>query len=159
MDQTSSDPAFRPAPSRSFPGGNVRLPKLKAEDRAEQPRIDVVGTAFIGGGTATLVDEPEPSGFTGYFTYESLFEEPEPVNGEGDDPYDVLKVSRDDDWQTIVSAHRSLVKEFHPDRFVDHPADVVAAAEDEIKRINLAYSELRKIHAADERRSGADRRA
>jgi hypothetical protein len=137
------------------------LPRL-GEQRPTQPRIDMVGTAFIGGGTTTVVDEP-PSGFTGYYTYESLFEGPEfdaDNEFEGEDPYLVLKVERDAEWPTIVSAHRALVKEFHPDRFVDHPADVVAQAEVEIKRINLAYGQLRKLRTdATDRRSGGDRRA
>jgi DnaJ-domain-containing protein 1 len=163
MEQSPDDQAFRPATGRSFPGGQVRLPRLNAEDRAGEPQIDVVGTAFLGGGTTTITDEPEPAGFTGYFTYESLFDEPD-VNdpdSEGEDPYAVLRVAPTDDWTTIVAAHRSLVKEFHPDRFVDHPAEVVAQADIEIKRINLAYGLLRKQRASQgsERRSGDDRRS
>jgi len=122
----------------------------------------MVDTAFIGGGTATVIDEV-PSGFTGYYTYESLFEEPAEGDADfkGEDPYAVLKVEPTADWPTIVSAHRTLVKEFHPDRFVDHPAEVVAQAEVEIKRINLAYAELRKIRASQgtDRRTGVDRRS
>lgn len=147
--------------TRSFPGGKVRLPRLN-EDRTKGPQIDMVDTAFIGGGTATVVQEV-PSGFTGYYTYESLFDEPAEGDDDfhGEDPYSVLKVKSTDDWPTIVAAHRSLVKTFHPDRFVDHPADVVAQAEVEIKRINRAYGELRQLRSGtgDDRRSGGDRRS
>lgn len=144
--------------ARSFPGGQVRLPRLN-EDRSKGPQIDMVDTAFIGGGTATVLKE-EPSGFTGYYTYESLFDEP----AEGDDdfrgesPYDVLRVTPTASWSEIVTAHRTLVKEFHPDRFVDHPAEVVAQAEVEIKRINRAYGELQQLRTSADRRTGGDRR-
>ena len=88
--------------ARSFPGGQVRLPRLN-EDRTKGPQIDMVDTAFIGGGTATVLQEA-PSGFTGYYTYESLFDEP----AEGDDdfrgesPYDVLRVTPTASWSEIV---------------------------------------------------------
>jgi hypothetical protein len=149
MEHSPPDPAFRPAPARSFPGGQVRLPKLGSNEGAAPPRIDFVGTAFLGGGTTTVIEDPGPAGgFNSYFTTESLFDEPEPDDElDAEDPYVVLKVTRDMPWNEIVSAHRSLVKEFHPDRFVDHPAEVVAEAEHEIKRINRAYSELRKLRA------------
>jgi len=159
MDQQRDhDTAERTA--RSFPGGKVRLPRLN-EDRSTGPVIDMVDTAFIGGGTATVVQDA-PSGFTGYYTYESLFDQPTEgdVDFVGDDPYEVLRVGRTAEWSAIVTAHRALVKEFHPDRFVDHPAEVVAKAEAEIKRINRAYGELRQLRGAapSDRRSGGDRR-
>ena len=79
---------------------------------------------------------------------------------EGFDPYNTGAFNRGQSWAEIVSAHRALVKEFHPDRFVDHPPEVVAQAEQEIKRINRAYAELRKLRAGEgtDRRSGDDRR-
>lgn len=159
MDQRR-DGVAADRPARSFPGGKVRLPRLN-EDRSAGPQIDMVDTAFIGGGTATVVEET-PSGFTGYYTYESLFNEPTEGDRdfEGEDPYQVLKVDPTADWSAIVAAHRSLVKEFHPDRFVDHPADVLAQAEVEIKRINRAYGELRQLRqGSTDRRSGGDRRS
>ena len=155
MEQTSRDGRF-------FPGGQVHLPRLNPDDRGPEPIVQVVDTAFLGGGTATLEAEPEPSGFTGYFTYESLFEPPEePETVDGEDAYEVLRVKRSDDWQTIHAAHRALVKEFHPDRFAGQDPDLIATAEDEIRRINIAYGQIRKDRAeeAPERRSGSDRRA
>jgi len=158
MDHTAEDATTR-RPARSFPGGNVRLPRLN-EDRSTGPLIDMVDTAFVGGGTTSLVEEPK-SGFTGYYTYESLFDEPAEGDHDfqGEDPYAVLRVRSNAEWTEIVVAHRSLVKEFHPDRFVDQPADVVARAEIEIKRINRAYAEIRQLrNTSSDRRSGGDRR-
>ena len=63
-----------------------------------------------------------------------------------DDPYSVLRVSREDPWPKIVAAHRRLAKEFHPDRFVEQSADIVRQAELETKRINEAYATLRLLH-------------
>ena len=92
------------------------------------------------------------STFQQYFTYESLFAPPppeEPVHQGPEDPYKVLRVSPSARWETIIRAHRLLAKEFHPDRFVGKPQDVQRLADDEIKRINAAYTELRKIHPRD----------
>lgn len=160
MAQFPDDAASR-RPAGGFPGGRVRLPRRDG-DRSSGPQIDMVDTAFIGGRAATVTDDA-PTGFTGYFTYESLFEDPteHEDGGSAEDPYKVLGVERTQEWSAIVAAHRALVKEFHPDRFVDHPAEVVAQAEVEIKRINRAYDQLRKDRAAaggSERRSGGDRR-
>lgn len=121
----------------------------------------MVDTAFVGGGTATKVVVP-PTGFTGYYTYESLFDTP--LEGDDDfrhdEPHTVLRVEEDADWQTIVAAHRRLVKQFHPDRFVDHPPEVVSQAEAEIIRINQAYAEIRRRRdtSSSDRRSDGDRR-
>ena len=53
------------------------------------------------------------------------------------DPYEVLGVSRDADDETIKKAYRSLVKKYHPDRYVNTPmADV---ASEKMKQINEAY--------------------
>ena len=59
--------------------------------------------------------------------------------GEGADldPYEVLGVSRDADEETIKKAYRTLVKKYHPDRYVNTPmADV---ASEKMKQINEAY--------------------
>lgn len=160
------DPAFAAVSRAAFPGGKVRLPKLNGEDRGPVPTVDFVGTAFVGGGTATI-EEPEPVAetvaFTQYFSYESLFAEP-PAHEElsDDNAYEVLGVARDTPWPAIVSAHRALVKEFHPDRFVGEPAAIIAEAEDRIRRVNAAYADLQRARASaggTERRTGGDRRS
>lgn len=146
------DPAFAAVPRTAFPGGKVRLPRLNGDDRGPTPTVDFVGTAFVG--STTTIDEPPPprvesAGFTEYFSYESLFTAPasEEVH-DVDDAYDALGVRRDAPWREVVAAHRALVKEFHPDRFADQPADVVAEAEARIRRINAAYGELQRQRAA-----------
>ncbi len=53
------------------------------------------------------------------------------------DPYEVLGVSRDANDETIKKAYRSLVKKYHPDKYVNTPmADV---ASEKMKQINEAY--------------------
>lgn len=52
-------------------------------------------------------------------------------------PYEVLGVSPDADEETIKKAYRSLVKKYHPDRYVNTPmADM---ASEKMKQINEAY--------------------
>lgn len=148
-----TDPAFAAVPRTAFPGGKVRLPKLNGDDRGPAPTVDFVGTAFAGGGTATIEEPPPaptgPAGFTEYFTYESLFAGApvEEVDGT-EDAYDALGVGRDAPWSEVVAAHRALVKEFHPDRFVDEPPEVIAEAEARIRRVNAAYGELQRARGA-----------
>lgn len=52
-------------------------------------------------------------------------------------PYEILGVSEDADEETIKKAYRTLVKKYHPDKYVNNPlADL---ASEKIKEINKAY--------------------
>ena len=70
---------------------------------------------------------------------------------EGRDPYLVLGVSRQDDFQTIRQQYRNLVKEHHPDRMTARgmPASFQAIAHDRMAKFNAAYSAIeRELRAA-----------
>jgi len=166
MDPSTPDDTASTASGRAFPGGRVRLPRLDAHQRNQQTEINVVSTAFFRGPTTVIEDEPPVrSGFSEYFSYESLFDGGDAATVEEEldaTAYRVLNVSPTADWPTIVASHRSLVKQFHPDRFANHPPGVIAEAEAEIKRINIAYSELRSTHPganSTERAARPDERA
>ena len=62
------------------------------------------------------------------------------------DPYAVLGVKPDADAAAIRSAYLHLAKIYHPDRFakVDLPTEVADYLSAVVKRINLAYGELRR---------------
>lgn len=60
----------------------------------------------------------------------------EPVP-ESDDPYVVLGVAETASWPEITAAHRRLAKQHHPD-YTDE-----AGSHDAIRRLNIAYVELR----------------
>ena len=64
------------------------------------------------------------------------------------DPYEVLGVSRDADEETIKKAYRSLIKKYHPDKYVNSPlADM---AMEKTKEKNKAYDMITgKNNAAD----------
>ena len=53
------------------------------------------------------------------------------------DPYEVLGVSRDADDETIKKAYRTLVKKYHPDKYVNTP--MADTASEKMKQINEAY--------------------
>jgi len=131
---------------RSFPGGKVRLPLLDSPI-PDGPSFSIVGTAFVRDTTSDSADEPS-SGFTGYFTYESLFNPPaEPEHTEAlSEPYRILDVTPDTPWEDVAARHRALVKESHPDLFVGAPAEIQADAEEQIRLVNVAFTELRRIH-------------
>lgn len=52
-------------------------------------------------------------------------------------PYEVLGVSENADEETIKKAYRSLVKKYHPDKYVNSPLADMAA--EKMKEINQAY--------------------
>jgi hypothetical protein len=66
------------------------------------------------------------------------------AEGIGPDPYEVLGLPLYATWDQIVSAHRHLAKQFHPDRFVGAPDEERAAAEERMRDVNQAYDELRR---------------
>lgn len=57
-----------------------------------------------------------------------------------DDPYAVLGVPRGATWERITAAHRRLARAWHPDGAPDEEG---AMREDLIRRLNVAYAELR----------------
>ena len=63
------------------------------------------------------------------------------------DPYKILGVSRDATDDEIKKAYRELARKYHPDNYANSPlADL---AEEKMKEINTAYSDIQKARAAD----------
>ncbi len=150
--------------STAFPGGRVRLPRIEearrrraAQDAATESSVRFVGTAFVRPRRQPDVEEPtqNQSGFSEYYTYESLFDAPHveespPANAD-DQALAELGLDRKAAWSDVVAAHRQLVKETHPDLLVGADAAVIEAATDRLRSINLAYARLkasRRAHRA-----------
>ena len=110
-----------------------------------------VGTAFVRPPREADVEEraQNPSGFSEYYTYESLFEAPpveeevEPVTAD-EKALAALGLEPGAIWSQVVAAHRQLVKETHPDLLVDADPATIEAATDRLRTINLAYAQLKK---------------
>jgi len=137
-EMTTTQPRTRP--DDGFPGGRARLPfhydpQRFSTEVIEEPRV-------IDGST-----EPEGTGgFFDYFSTESLFSghsEEDPVV-ESDRPYAVLGLSRAATWSEITQRHRSLMKQFHPDRHVSSDEATRAHAEQRVRDINEAIATLRE---------------
>lgn len=60
-----------------------------------------------------------------------------------DDPYVVLKVPPTAAWEDIVASYRRLVRWWHPDGLVDPAPGERELCDDMIRRLNIAYTELR----------------
>ena len=59
------------------------------------------------------------------------------------DPYKVLGVDPSASDEEVKSAYRKLVKQYHPDRYVDNPLGDLAA--EKLKQINQAYDEIQRM--------------
>lgn len=103
--------------------------------------MQFVGTAFVRAPQDDSVPETSTS-YDEYFTFESLFEA-----GEESDAlaaFDVLGVTPEMPWREIVSVHRALVKQHHPDQLGDADDETRDLAEERLREINHAYSELNR---------------
>jgi len=130
-----------------FPGGTPKLPRIRPPRRPVPPDPTEASAA-------PRADEgPAPQGtFTDYFSTESLFGASPPRDDEhppvslpsGEDAYSLLGVSRQASWKEISRAHRRLVAELHPDRYVDADEDTRAAAERKVRDVNEAFAEIRR---------------
>lgn len=59
------------------------------------------------------------------------------------DPYALLGVEPTASWEEIVASYRRLVRWWHPDGLVDAEPDERARCDEMIRRLNVAYTELR----------------
>lgn len=149
--------AFLPAEAPSTPatsGAGPRsstsyasLPFLGIPAGAE-PLVQFVGTAFVRAHPEESAPE-QHSGFDEYFTFESLFEEPPEADlssGHSDDPYDILGITPSTGWDEVISVKRRLVKQHHPDHLSEASCEERSAAEERLRLINWAYTQIRADH-------------
>ncbi|MHB1138967.1 MAG: J domain-containing protein [Microthrixaceae bacterium] len=149
---TSPDTSRTPEQgARSFPGRATPLPRI-SQPRSEDPDVMFVESAFFREPKEQWPASSalENTGFGQYYSTESLFEAvpelfEEPDRDEG--PYAVLGLTRRATWEEISKAHRRLVSELHPDRYVDADDVVRDAAERRVRDVNEAYSEIRRERA------------
>ena len=134
--------------SHRFPGGSPRLPRITPPRRPVPPAEQEPSARAAPERTG-----PAPQGtFTDYFSTDSLFGASPPREeahaavplGSGDDAYSVLGISRSASWKEISRAHRTLVSQLHPDRYVDADEETRAGAERRVRDVNEAFSEIRR---------------
>jgi hypothetical protein len=147
-DEPTSEPDFverRAARDpRSFPGGQARLPRLNRPSDA--PPEDLTKEEPL----RRNADERSPAkdrGFEAYYSSESLFRTPVEPQVEADGPYGVLGLPRSADWEQVSKAHRRLVSQLHPDRYVGDDDVVREAAERRVRDVNEAYATIRRQRA------------
>jgi hypothetical protein len=65
------------------------------------------------------------------------------VDADPDDPSVVLRVTPTATWDEIVASYRRLARWWHPDGLVDPAPGERELCDDMIRRLNIAYAELR----------------
>lgn len=86
-------------------------------------------------------DRRVESEFFSQFTTESLFSDT-PTGNRLIDPYEVLGLFPGASLAQVKKAHRTLAKQYHPDRFATAPAAEQRRVAERMVRINAAYEEL-----------------
>lgn len=136
--------------TRGFPGGSTPLPRI-SQPRSASPDVMFVESAFYREPREPwpVATPVEDTGFGQYNSTASLFDpDLDPVDDavEGD-PYSVLGMTGEDTWEDISRAHRLLVSELHPDRYVGADDVVRDAAERRVRDVNEAFSGIRRERA------------
>lgn len=132
-----------PRPPRNFPGGAARLPRLNRSN-GEIPEF-----------LPPLRQNPEERapekdrGFEAYYSTDSLFSSaPEPEDQSAvEGPYAVLGLTRSASWEAVSKAHRRLVAQLHPDRYVREEPPIREAAERRVRDVNEAFAAIRRERA------------
>jgi DnaJ-domain-containing protein 1 len=114
-------------------------------------------------GEASIPDGPTAdtaSGFSDYWSADSLFDEPQAEPPPTDEPtgvdvpgamdldsaHLVLQVGIGVSWEEITKAHRKLAMQYHPDRLVDWSPEAQDLGRARMAEINAAHATLRGLH-------------
>ena len=91
---------------------------------------------------ATFADVPPPELLFYVHEVEETVETPAPT------PHAALGVGPEASWREIKAAHRRLLAQLHPDRFVTATERQQREAADRLAEVNLAYHQLSKERTA-----------
>jgi cation transport regulator ChaB len=77
---------------------------------------------------------------------------------DGFDPFAILGVTADTEWNSVRAAYLAATKSYHPDRYAsaDLPSEVTAYLSGMLRRINAAYAALTAVN--DAKKQAAERR-
>ena len=155
-DSFDDDTTIHRLAAHRVPGGTPHLPRLSGAasmalpepEPDETPSVVMVAEGFAPTGTGAdgAADDP----FSSWSTTESLFQG---GDGDGDaaddragatppEPHAALGVDPDASWSEIRRAHRKLLAELHPDRFVTASEDERRAAARRLGDANQAFHQL-----------------
>lgn len=130
---------------RAFPGGQVRLPRLRRP--AGVPDEDLARDEPLRRDPAERAPSKD-RGFEAYYSHDSLFEKPvDDIVEQTEGPYAVLGLTRTATWEQVSKAHRRLVAQLHPDRYVGEDDLVQEAAERRVRDVNEAFATIRRQRA------------
>lgn len=79
------------------------------------------------------------------FTYDQRAGDEDGETHELPDPYAVLGVPVFATWADVTVAHRKLAKRYHPDLLADASDEERLEAEEHMRKVNQAYSQLQRV--------------
>lgn len=167
-DSLDDDPAIHRLAAHRVPGGTPHLPRLSGAasmalpepEPDEAPSVVMVAEGFAPDGAGS--GDPADDSFSAWSTTESLFRDgagdaagdaahadanDHRSDGEPPEPHAALGVDPDASWSEIRSAHRKLLAELHPDRFVTASEADRRAAARRLGDANQAFHQLSRERA------------
>jgi DnaJ-domain-containing protein 1 len=120
------------------PRGNPAEPESEAEPEPASPYAEYFNTETLFDGEAAAAPPPDPDAQAPDLDV--------PGGMDLDSAHLVLQIDIGVDWEDITKAHRSLAKQYHPDRLVSYSPEAQELGRVRMAEINAAHATLRALH-------------
>lgn len=118
---------------------------------AERDRLQRVFVVSPGSETSDAKDRPLNDFWSpeSLFSYDHRLADEDAEQDDVVDPYAVLGIPMFATWSEVTVAHRKLAKRYHPDLMLDATDEERLAAEEHMREVNRAYSQLQRLRRSN----------